>query len=152
MRIDILHGPNLNLLGEREVAIYGTVSLAAIDARLQAVGAELHVEIRTFQSNHEGALIDWLQDARSAADAFLLNAAGLTHTSVALRDAVAAIGPPVVEVHLSHPEAREPFRRTSLLADVVVARVQGFGALGYELALRGVVDLLRRRAMVQGRP
>jgi len=139
MRIDVVHGPNLNLLGEREPALYGTVTLAEIDARLVSLGRTLGAEVCSFQSNSEGALIDRLHARRSLADAFILNPAGYTHTSVALRDAVIAVGRPVVEVHLSNTDAREPFRRTSLLADVVLGRIQGLGALGYELALRGLV-------------
>lgn len=142
MRIDVLHGPNLNLLGEREISLYGTQTLAQIDARLMELGQELRCEVRTFQSNHEGALVDYLQTQRHSANAFLLNAAGYTHTSVALRDAVLAVAKPVIEVHLSNPDAREPFRRTSFLADVVLGRIQGLGPIGYELALRGMVEHL----------
>lgn len=143
LRIGVLHGPNLNLLGEREPALYGATTLAEIDARLAALGGELGVAVTCFQSNHEGALIDHLQAERRAVDGWLLNPGGYTHTSVALRDAVLASGRPAVEVHLSNPDAREPFRRTSLLADVVVGRVCGFGAASYELALRGLVQRLR---------
>lgn len=147
MRIDVLHGPNLNLLGRREPHIYGATTLAEIDARLVALGAALGATVTTFQSNHEGALIDRIQAALTtdaSADAFLLNPAGYTHTSVALRDALLAAGRPFVEVHLSNPDAREPFRHTSLLADVALGRVAGFGAMSYELALRGLVDHLQR--------
>lgn len=149
MRIDVLHGPNLNLLGEREPAVYGTVTLAQIDARLQELGRDLGAEVTCFQSNHEGALIDHLHARRQRVDAYILNPAGYTHTSVALRDALLALGRPTVEVHLTNSEAREPFRRTSLLADIVLARVQGFGPQGYELALRGLVTHLRSRASDQ---
>lgn len=145
LKIDVIHGPNLNLLGEREPQVYGRDTLAEIDARLQALAREFAIEVTSFQSNHEGALIDRIQAGRLQVDAFLLNPAGYTHTSVALRDAVLAAGKPVVEVHLSNPDAREPFRRTSFFADIALARVQGFGALGYELALRGVVQHLRSR-------
>lgn len=144
MRIDVLHGPNLNLLGQREPAIYGTVTLPEIDARLQGLGRELGVEVTTFQSNHEGALIDRLQAGMADVDAFILNPAGYTHTSVALRDAVAAVGRPVVEVHLSNTDARERFRRTSRIAAVVLGRIQGLGPMGYELALRALVHHLGR--------
>lgn len=143
MRVDVLHGPNLNLLGEREPAIYGRTTLAEIDQRLIAVGHELSCEVRTFQSNHEGALIDYLQDTRQFADAYILNPAGYTHTSVALRDAVIAVDKPAIEVHLSNTEAREAFRHKSLLADVVMGRIQGLGAQGYEWALRALVAHLR---------
>jgi len=144
MRIEIVHGPNLNLLGQREPSLYGFTTLNEIDQRLHVVAQELAMDIATFQSNHEGALIDHLQACLQRADAFILNPAGYTHTSVALRDAILAIAKPTVEVHLSNPDAREGFRRTSLISDIVYARVAGFGPLGYELALRGVVAHLRQ--------
>ncbi len=143
MRIDVLHGANLNLLGEREPAIYGRATLADIDLQLQRLAKQLAVEIHTFQSNHEGQLVDRVQAVRHATDGYILNPGGYTHTSVVLRDALLASGRPFVEVHLSNPDAREPFRRISLLADVALARVQGFGAVGYELALRGLVQHLQ---------
>lgn len=140
MHIDVLHGPNLNLLGEREPETYGRTTLAEIDARLQALGRELGATVTSFQSNHEGALIDRLHQQRRTADAFILNPAGYTHTSVALRDAVLATGKPFIEVHLTNTDAREAFRRTSLFADVALGRVTGLGPIGYELALRALVD------------
>ncbi len=143
MRVDVIHGPNLNLLGEREPALYGHVTLAEIDSRLAAVGKELSCEVRTFQSNHEGALIDYLHTTRQLTDAYILNPAGYTHTSVALRDAVIAVAKPTIEVHLSNTDAREAFRHKSLLADVVMGRIQGLGAQGYEWALRALVAHLR---------
>ena len=139
MRIDVLHGPNLNLLGEREPALYGYTTLPEIDAHLAAVGQALACEVKSFQSNHEGALIDYLHATRRLADAYILNPAGYTHTSVALRDAVIAVAKPTIEVHLSNTEAREAFRHKSLLADVVMGRIQGLGAQGYEWALRALV-------------
>jgi len=139
MRIEVVHGPNLNLLGEREPAIYGSQTLREIDDRLATLGRELGVKVSSFQSNHEGAIIDHLQAHRFLADAFILNLAGYTHTSVVLRDAVLAIGRPTIEVHLSNPHAREGFRHTSLLAGIVTGTIQGFGPLGYELALRALV-------------
>ena len=148
--IEVLHGPNLNLLGTREPALYGRATLADIDGRLVALGRELGADVVTFQSNHEGALIDRLHAQAGVADAFILNPAGYTHTSVALRDAVLAVGVPVVEVHLTNPAAREPFRRVSLLADVAVGCIAGLGALGYELALRGLVDRLQTASAPKG--
>lgn len=148
MHIEVLHGPNLNLLGRREPHLYGTTTLAEIDAALLALGAELGVRVTCFQSNHEGALLDRIGATLGdpvPPDAFLLNPAGYTHTSVALRDALLAAGRPFVEVHLSNPDAREPFRHTSLVADIALARVAGFGAASYTLALRGLVDHLQRR-------
>ena len=138
----VLHGPNLNLLGTREPGIYGTFSLAEIDRRLQAEGQRLGLAVRCQQSNHEGALIDALHDARDWAAGVLINPGGYTHTSVALRDAIAAIGLPVVEIHLSNTEAREPFRHKSLVAAVCVGTVRGFGWRSYLLGLQGLAGLL----------
>ena len=141
-RILVLHGPNLNAMGTREPEIYGHASLADIDRRLRQLGAELQVEVECLQSNHEGVLIDALYQACGKSDGVLLNAGGLTHTSVALRDAVLATGLPVVEVHVSNPDARESFRRRSTLAGAALAVVQGFGAESYLLALRGLAARL----------
>jgi len=143
IKILIMHGPNLNLLGLREPEIYGQQTLADIDASLSHLADELHAAIDTFQSNHEGALIDRIHAARS--DGFsgiIINPGGLTHTSVALRDAISAVGLPVVEAHLSNIHARESFRQHSYVAGVVVAQVAGFGAMSYHLALRGLVARL----------
>jgi 3-dehydroquinate dehydratase-2 len=145
-RILVLHGPNLDTLGAREPEIYGSDSLDDINLRLQRLGRELDCEVECLQSQHEGVLIDELHRARQRADGVLLNPAGLTHTSVALRDAVRAAGVPVVEVHLSNPSAREPFRHASLTAGAAQAVVQGFGAASYELALRGLAGHLSRDA------
>jgi 3-dehydroquinate dehydratase-2 len=132
----VLHGPNLNLLGTREPQVYGSLTLAEIDQRLQELAAEFHVELRTLQSNHEGELIDALHDARTWASGVVFNPGGYTHTSVALRDAVAAIGIPVVEVHLSNVAAREEFRHKSLISPVCVGSIAGLGWQSYALALR----------------
>jgi 3-dehydroquinate dehydratase II len=136
MLIHVINGPNLNLLGQREPWIYGTQSLAGINQDLERLGRELGIELRFFQSNHEGELVDLLQEADNEADGVILNAAAYTHTSVALRDAVAAIETPVVEVHLSNPLGRESFRRVSFLAGVCAGTISGFGAESYALALR----------------
>ena len=138
MRVLVLHGPNLNLLGTREPDVYGKMTLAEIDQRLAKVGRELGVEVRTAQSNHEGALIDALQEARTWADGVVFNPGGYTHTSVALRDAISAIGIPVIEVHLSNIYAREEFRRTSLLSAVCKGQIVGLGWRSYEMALRAL--------------
>ena len=140
--IFVLNGPNLNLLGVREPEIYGSETLDDIADRLQARAEALGVEIDMRQSNHEGHLIDWLHEAlRSDAKAVLLNASGFTHTSVALHDAVKAIAIPVIEVHLSNPQARESFRRRSLIGTAAKGTITGFGALGYELALDAAARL-----------
>jgi 3-dehydroquinate dehydratase-2 len=136
----VLHGPNLNLLGMREPDIYGSETLAEVNARLLRFGAEAGVCIETFQSNHEGALIDRIQQAKSAGfAALIINPGGYTHTSVALRDAIAAVGLPTVEVHLSNIQARETFRHHSYIAQVVVGQICGLGTIGYELAIRGLL-------------
>jgi 3-dehydroquinate dehydratase-2 len=133
MKLLVLHGPNLNLFGRREPHIYGTTTLAEIDAKLKALAAELGVELECFQSNHEGALIDRLHTRDF--DAAIVNAGGLTHTSVALRDALLGIERPFWEVHLSDPSTREPFRQVNFLHDVAVESIVGQGKRGYLLAL-----------------
>jgi 3-dehydroquinate dehydratase-2 len=141
----VLHGPNLNLLGKRDPLIYGSLTLTEIDRRLLALGKELGLEVRTFQSNGEGALVDALHAARVWANGVVINPAGYTHTSVVLRDAVEAIGLPVVEVHLSNIYARDEFRHKSLISPVCVGSIAGFGWRSYVLALRFLADLLRER-------
>ena len=141
-RILVLHGPNLNALGTREPEVYGRLTLAEIDLQLRRLSAQLECEVEILQSNHEGVLVDALHGARSRADGVLLNPAGLTHSSVVLRDAVLAAGLPVVEVHVTNPHAREPFRRHSLIADVAIGCVQGFGVDSYLLGLRALAARL----------
>jgi 3-dehydroquinate dehydratase-2 len=138
----ILHGPNLNLLGVREPDTYGRITLAEIDRRMAALGEALGVEVRSFQSNSEGGLIDALHDARGWASGVVFNPGGYTHTSVALRDAVAASGLPVVEVHLTNVQAREEFRRISLIAPVCLGSILGFGWRSYALGLQALVEHL----------
>jgi 3-dehydroquinate dehydratase-2 len=140
MKILVLHGPNLNLLGTREPGVYGSLTMADIDAKLVELGRTLGVEVTCQQSNHEGVLIDALHDARAWADGVVFNPGGYTHTSVALRDAVAAIGIPVVEVHLSNVYAREEFRHKSLLSAVCKGKISGFGWQSYALGLRALVE------------
>jgi 3-dehydroquinate dehydratase-2 len=144
LRVLVIHGPNLNLLGTREPEIYGTTTLQEIDDRLAAEAKEYGAEIECFQSNHEGALLDRIQDAAGWADGILINGAALTHSSIALRDVLEAVGLPVVEVHLSNIHAREPFRHHSLLSAVAKGVVVGFGPDSYVLGLRGLLDALGR--------
>lgn len=143
MHIAVVNGPNLNLLGVREPERYGTSTLAGIEARVRDRARALGVEIAWVQSNHEGALVEAVQDLRGRADGALVNAAAYTHTSLAIRDALLAVGVPFVEVHLSNVWAREEERRRSLLADLAVGVVAGFGAESYLLALDGMVAWLR---------
>lgn len=138
----VLHGPNLNLIGQREPEIYGSMTLAEIDQRLVAEGEKLGVEVRSFQSNGEGDLIDALQEARDWASGVIFNPAGYTHTSVALRDAVAAVNIPVVEVHISNVYARERFRHESLISPVSTGKITGFGWRSYLLALQALAWMI----------
>ena len=137
-KVLVLHGPNLNLLGVRENAIYGSTSLEEINHHLREAGKEQNIEIRTHQSNSEGELIDTLHEARTWAEGVIFNPGGYTHTSVALRDAVAAITLPVIEVHLSNISSRESFRHTSLIAPVCIGQISGFGWHSYLVALHAL--------------
>ncbi len=142
-RILVIHGPNLNLLGTREPDVYGTVSLEQIDAELQATGKKLGFEIECCQSNHEGVLIDRIQEARSWAHGILINPAGLTHSSVSLRDALLATELPIVEVHLSNVFARESFRHHSYVSGIAVGVITGFGPASYRLGLEALATHLQ---------
>ncbi|HEX6926066.1 MAG TPA: type II 3-dehydroquinate dehydratase [Longimicrobiaceae bacterium] len=146
MIIAVLHGPNLNLLGQREPSIYGADTLAEVDARLVSLGSELGVQVKHFQANGEGTLIDYVHALAGEVDGFLVNAGAYTHTSIALRDALVGVARPYVEVHLSNVHAREPFRHHSYLSDRAVGVVAGFGVESYLLGLRGLVGYLRRIA------
>jgi len=145
LRILVLHGPNLNLLGTREQAIYGGMSLDAIDSNLTKLAEELAVEVDIRQSNSEGELVTWIQEAQSGYDGIIINPAGYTHTSIAIRDALAAIGLPTVEVHVSNIHQREVFRHHSYVAGVALGQISGLGPTGYLLALRGLHDHLTAR-------
>jgi len=145
--ISVIHGPNLNLLGNREPEIYGTDTLDDIDAALRRNASELGLELESFQSNHEGAIVDRIQSCSGRAEGLIINAAGYTHTSVAIRDALSALAPtlPCIEVHLSVPGARESFRKNNLLEDIVAGRIEGFGALSYLLALSALSTIVASR-------
>ena len=143
MKILIIHGPNLNLLGTREPEIYGTTTLEDIDEELSALAVKADSEVECFQSNHEGMLIDRIQEARAWADAIIINPGGLTHSSVSLRDALAACEMPVVEVHISNVFAREEFRHTSLVSGIALGIISGLGTRGYQLALQALLEHLR---------
>jgi len=145
MKILVLHGPNLNLLGSREPEVYGRDTLADINRRLEGWAVEHSVSLECYQSNHEGALIDRIHQARTDGVAgIVINPGGLTHTSISLRDAIAAVAIPTVEIHLSNIHAREAFRQHSYLAPVAVGQICGFGAAGYLLALSGLLTTLKR--------
>jgi len=144
-RILVLHGPNLGALGSREPHTYGHASLVEVDQTLRVLAGELGCEIESLQTNHEGVLIDALYSAAGRCQGVLLNPGGLTHGSVALRDAILAVGLPVVEVHVTNPLAREPFRRQSLISGAVLGVVEGFGAESYSLGLRGLSRHLAER-------
>lgn len=139
----VLHGPNLNLLGTREPGVYGHTTLAQIDGRLQELATELNCTVSCHQSNHEGQLLDWIHAALGRHHGVLINPGAFTHTSVAIRDALAGVGLPAVECHLSNVHAREPFRAHSYIAPVALGVIAGFGPRSYELALRGLVAHLK---------
>jgi 3-dehydroquinate dehydratase-2 len=137
----VLNGPNLNLLGSREPEVYGTTTLADIEAQVRARAAQVGLTVEFRQSNHEGDLVDWLQEARKAAAGVILNAGAYTHTSVALYDALKAVEVPVIEVHISNPYRREPFRHTSYISPAVTGTICGVGAQGYSLAVEALATL-----------
>jgi 3-dehydroquinate dehydratase II len=145
-KVLVIHGPNLNLLGEREPDVYGHTTLADIDRDLNNLAAELDLDLETFQSNSEGVLVDRIQASRSSIDVLIINPAAYTHTSVAIRDAVLAIGVPCIEVHLSNVYKREPFRHHSTIADIAAGRIMGFGADSYMIALRAAKNLITAAA------
>ncbi|MDO8433615.1 MAG: type II 3-dehydroquinate dehydratase [Candidatus Binatus sp.] len=150
----VVHGPNLNLLGEREPEVYGRTRLADIDRELQRRGREMNLEVETFQSNSEGAIVDRIQQARNKSEILIINPGAYTHTSVAIRDAILAVAIPVIEVHLSNVYKREPFRHHSTIADIAHGRIMGFGAESYDLALqaaRTIVEAARAETSRAGR-
>jgi 3-dehydroquinate dehydratase-2 len=151
LRVLVLHGPNLNLLGRREESIYGTATLRDIDASLRKLGGELGVALDIRQSNLEGELVTWIQEARGTYQGIIINPAAYTHTSVAIRDALAAVDIPIVEVHLSNIYRREEFRRHSYISGVALGQISGLGPTGYVLALRGLCGHLSSNKPKLGR-
>ncbi len=143
MSVLVIHGPNLNLLGQREPGIYGSITLEEINSLLEAEGKMLQAKISTVQSNHEGVLLDAIHAARGQQQGILINAGAYTHTSVALRDAIAAVNVPTVEVHLSNIYQREAFRHHSYIAAVAIGQISGFGAESYRLGLQALVHYLK---------
>ncbi|MDZ4672807.1 MAG: type II 3-dehydroquinate dehydratase [Gemmatimonadota bacterium] len=143
MRVSVLNGPNLNLLGQREPSVYGTTTFSELEAMVRAEADTLGVALSWYQSNHEGMLVDLIQELPRTADALILNAGALTHTSLAIRDALLAVQMPFVEVHLSNPHARDPVRHRSMTADLAVGVVMGLGPAGYRLALQGLHERFR---------
>jgi 3-dehydroquinate dehydratase-2 len=141
-RVLVIHGPNLNLLGSREPHIYGRQTLDELNASLAALGQRLGVDVDAFQSNHEGIIVDRIQQAAGAYAGVIINAAAYTHTSIAIRDALAVLTVPVIEVHLSNIHKREAFRQSSLMAGVVTGQVIGLGPAGYSLALRALTEMV----------
>ena len=152
LRILVLHGPNLNLLGNREQSVYGTTSLETIDSSLHRLGEELGAELVIRQSNHEGELVTWIQEARRDCQGIIINPAAYTHTSIAIRDALAAVDLPTAEVHLSNIYRRETFRQQSYVSGVAVAQVSGFGPSGYLLALRGLCEHVAKSLPTGSKP
>jgi 3-dehydroquinate dehydratase II len=142
MKILVLNGPNLNLLGQREPGVYGKSTLQDIERSLRARAAEHKVELDFRQSNSEGELVTWIQQARGGCDAIIINAAAYTHTSIALRDAIVAVRVPTIEVHLSNIHSREEFRHRTLIGGVCVGQISGFGAYSYELGLEAAVNVI----------
>jgi 3-dehydroquinate dehydratase II len=143
-KILVLNGPNLNLLGKRQPEIYGTLTLAQIEQSINALAKELGIEIEVRQSNSEGELVTWIQEAANKFGAIVINPAAYTHTSLAMRDAVSAVGIPTVEIHISNIHKREPFRHHSFIAEVAVGQIAGFGVDSYLLGLRAAADLIQK--------
>ena len=144
MQVLMLNGPNLNLLGKRQPEIYGSLSLSEIEQQVRTLAKELGIEIDFRQSNSEAELIDWIHDSAGKFGALVINPAAYTHTSLALRDAISAVGIPTVEIHISNIHRREPFRHHSYIAEVAVGQITGFGATSYLLGLRAAVELLQK--------
>lgn len=142
-KILVIHGPNLNMLGKREPEIYGSMTLDDINAGLKTLGQNLGLDVETFQSNHEGAIVDKIQDAFEKCSAVIINPAAYTHTSVAIRDALLLLDVPIIEIHLSNIYKREEFRHKSYVSDIATAQLAGFGARGYNMALEALAEMIK---------
>ncbi|MCP4347017.1 MAG: type II 3-dehydroquinate dehydratase [Desulfobacterales bacterium] len=143
MKVLVVHGPNLNMLGKREPDIYGAATLDEINADLKKLGERLGIAVETFQSNHEGAMVEKIQEAVGLCKGIIINPAAYTHTSIAIRDALLLTDIPVIEIHLSNIYKREPFRHKSLIADIATAQISGFGARGYFMALKALAEMIQ---------
>ena len=141
-KILVIHGPNLNMLGKREPEIYGKTTLDELNSSLEARGEKLDLKVKTFQTNHEGEIVDKIQSASSGLKGLIINPAALTHTSIAIRDALLLLDIPVIEIHISNIYQREPFRHKSLISDVVAAQLTGFGIKGYHIALEALAEMI----------
>ena len=141
-KILVIHGPNLNMLGKREPEIYGKTTLEELNSSLEARGEKLALVVETFQSNHEGEIVDKIQNAASQLKGLIINPAALTHTSIAIRDALLLLNIPVIEIHISNIYKREPFRHKSLISDIVAAQLTGFGIKGYHMALEALAEMI----------
>jgi 3-dehydroquinate dehydratase-2 len=145
LKILIIHGPNLNMLGKREPDIYGKTTLDEINYELETLGMTLGIFVETFQSNHEGAIVDKIQEAAATQNGIIINPAAFTHTSIAIRDALLALDIPIIEIHISNIYKREPFRHKSLISDVADAQITGLGIKGYTIALKALAEMIRNR-------
>jgi 3-dehydroquinate dehydratase II len=141
----VIHGPNLNMLGRREPEVYGNTTLDEINSQLERLGTALGISVDTFQSNHEGAIIDKIQEAATTQQGIIINPAAFTHTSIAIRDALLALDVPIIEIHISNIYKREPFRHKSLISDVADAQITGLGIEGYSIALKALAEMLQDR-------
>ncbi|MGA8180464.1 MAG: type II 3-dehydroquinate dehydratase [Desulfobacterales bacterium] len=145
LKVLVIHGPNLNMLGKREPEVYGNTTLDEINSQLEHLGKALGIFVDTFQSNHEGAIIDKIQEAATTQKGIIINPAAFTHTSIAIRDALLALDVPIIEIHISNVYKREPFRHKSLISDVADAQITGLGIKGYTIALKALAEMLQDR-------
>jgi len=141
-KVLVIHGPNLNMLGKREPAIYGKTTIDEINKKLENLGKKLGITVNTFQSNHEGSIVEKIQDAMEDCRGLIINPAAYTHTSIAIRDALLLVDAPIIEIHLSNIYKREPFRHKSMIADIATAQIAGFGTRGYSMALEAIATMI----------